>query len=106
MERPINPLLVAFLAFNPAAPSPLIGGSWGVVSITPVVPGQSFSVILSPQFAGGLSAAQASLLHITATVHEIYSGQTITPIANGFVIDFGSVMTNPITIKVEKLISE
>ncbi len=105
MRTPVNPLLVAFFAFNPATPGALASGSWGGTVIA-TIPGQAFNVILSEQFAGGLTAAQAELLHITPCVHEVSTGQTITPLTQGFNIDFGVPLVRTVTIKVEKLVSE
>lgn len=105
-QHPTNPTPVAFVAFVPTTPGTLKSGSWGVLSVTATISAQAFNVILSSQFAGGLTAAQAEDLHVVPCIHEIFAGYTITPIANGFNIDFGSAMVRTITIAVSKLVTE
>jgi len=106
MLTPANPYPVGFAAFSPTAPSALLSGSWGIQSITATIAAQAFQVLMSPQYAGGMTSAQAQDLQVVATAHELFAGPTITPIAQGFVIDFGVAMVNEITLDIRKRISE
>lgn len=103
MQLPIStPALVAFVSFDPATPGTLLSGSWGVLSVTATIGAQAFDVLLSPEISGTILLADSVALHIVPCVHEAWTGQTITPLAGGFSIDFGAPLTRVITIEVKR----
>lgn len=103
-----SPQRVAFFGFLPTpldlTVRALKSGSWGVVSVTPTIAGQAFNVIMSGFEAGDFDATEAQWLHIVPCSHEAAAPYNITPITEGFAIDFGSVMTRAITIEVKRFI--
>lgn len=101
-----NPLPIGFVIFDPATLAQR-SGSWGVGPIQSVIPGQSFSVPIVPDIGGTpLTPDQVFDLHIVPSVKEIFTGYTLTPVVGGFVIDFGAVMVNPISISIAKIVRE
>ena len=101
-----NPQPVAFVVFDPVT---LVqgSGSWGVAALTTVIGAQSFQVLLSPEMGGApLTTAQVEDLHIGPSVKEVFFGYTITPVAGGFVIDFGAPLVRRLSIYVAKMVGE
>ena len=102
----VSPRLVAFISLNIDATTN--SGSWGYSSITQLVPATSWTILLSQEFAGLILVGNiAKQLHITVSTKEgAATTAAITPVANGFTLTMGAALTQPVTIKVEKLISE
>lgn len=104
MSAIVNPQTVAFLVFDPVTAA-LVPGSWGG-KLTILTPAQKYRVTLSKEYAGDLTVDQAATLSVLPTIHEIYAGYTLTPIAGGFEIDFGAALVRTVTIKVEKILGQ
>lgn len=92
---------IASLIFAPGSglgPVPLDVGSQGA-TVTATIIGQAYDVTLSPN-VGVYSAADVERLAIILTLHEVTIPPTITPMEQGFNIDFGAPLVRKIRIDV------